>query len=371
MPGRFKILLACIILSIFLGINPTNAQLLQDSASMNLIRKNIDCIYNLQFNKAQEIYLKILKSYPGHPVVFLLRGLQTYWKNYPLQATNPAHISFEEDLRQCIRLSEKNKIADYEAEYLLNNLCARGMLLKYYDDNSLTLEVVPLAIGTYSHVRHSFVFTNICTDLQYYRGVYNYYREVYPLVYPIYKPLVLLFPPGNMKTGLTELHNAAMNGLVLRAESYFLLTWIYLNFENKYQQALIYSRSLHELYPDNAAYLALYIKNLLLLKNYNEAEKLVTASLKDTENKYLQAQLIIFKGILLEKKYHDNNQAQQYYNSGLSKISSYGVYGNECAAYACFGLSRISTSKNEKDTGKKYRVKAVKLAPFKKITFDK
>jgi hypothetical protein len=125
------------------------------------------------------------------------------------------------------------------------------------------------------------------------------------------------------------------------------------------------------MYPDNPLYIALYIKNLLLMKYYDEAEKLIIHLQKETENKFLQAQLIIFQGILQEKKYHDNHLAQQYYTSGISKITFFGAYGNEYKAFAYFGLSRISYARSEKADGKKYRLKAMKLGDFKKINFDK
>ena len=371
MSGRIKILMTSIVVLLFLGTNTSNAQLFQDSTTMNLIKRDIDCIYNQQFDIAGEINLKIGKLYPGHPVTFLLKGLLTYWKYYPLLNLNPAHLSFEEDLRQCIRLSEKKINGDYKAEYLLTNLCARGMLLKFYDDNNLSLEVIPLVTGSYKYLRESFSYTKECSDLYYYTGVYNYYIEAYPTVYPVYKPLALLFPPGNMKKGLKEIHFAAQNAVVLRAESNFILIWIYLNFENKYSQALSFCKTLHEMYPDNTLYIALYIKNLLLMKYYDEAEKLIIHSQKEVENKYLQAQLIIFQGILQEKKYHNINIAQQYYNSGLSRITLFGLYGKEYEALAYFGLSRISYARNEKTEGKKYRQKAMKLGDFKKINFDK
>ena len=370
MSGRIRIIMTSIVLSIFLGTNTSMAQILQDSGSLKLIKKDIDCIYNLEFENAREITKKITKSYPDHPVVFLLKGLLTYWGNYPMLYTNPARISLEEDLRQCIRLSERNRNTSYKAEYLLSNLCARGLLIKFYDDNNLVMKVIPLAVKTYKHIRQSFTFAGDCTDLYYYTGVYNFYRESYPKVYPVYKPLVSLFPPGDMKSGLKQLNTSAVDAVVLRGESYFLLTMIYLNFEYKYQLALHYSRPLHEMYPDNVLYFAQYIKNLLLLKKYDEAEKLVIASLKGTGNKYYQAQLNIFKGILQEKKYHDNALAQQYYSSGISRIAPYGEYGNEYAAYAYFGLSRISYTKSDNTSGKKYREKAMKLGSYKKMTFD-
>lgn len=84
------------------------------------------------------------------------------------------------------------------------------------------------------------------------------------------------------------------------------------------------------------------------MKQYDEAEKLILASYEEEGNKYFQAQLMILKGILQEKKYHDNKMAQQYYAKGISDISLFGKYGNEFAAYAYFGLSRISESNNEK-----------------------
>ena len=107
------------------------------------------------------------------------------------------------------------------------------------------------------------------------------------------------------------------------------------------------------------------------MKYYDDAEKLIVHSQKELENKYFQAQLIIFQGIIQEKKYHDIHLAQEYYTSGISKLAPYGVYGAEYVAYAYFGLSRISYMRSGKNEGKKYRQKAMKLGDFKKINFDK
>ena len=135
--------------------------MLQDTATLNLVRKDVDYIYNLQFDSAREVYTKIIKSYPGHPIVYLLKGIMTYWENYPMLHTSPSHDSFEEDMRQCIRLSETNINPDNEEEYLLADLCARGMLLTFYDDNDLIMEVIPLTISTYKHLRHAFDFVSV------------------------------------------------------------------------------------------------------------------------------------------------------------------------------------------------------------------
>ena len=371
MSERKKIILKWTGLFFFLVSIPLKAQLLQDTTALNLVKKDIDHIYNLQFNEAHEDYNHIARLYPNHPIVYLLRGMMTYWENYPMLHTSDFHNSFEEDMHECIRLSEANTNSSFEAEYLLANLCARGMLLTFYDDNDLILEVTPLTISTYKYLRRAFDFSSSCADLYYFTGTYNYYREAFPKTYPVYKSLAFLFPHGNMEAGLKQLKIAAKNSVVLNAESAYLLIWIYLGYENKLPESLYYCKALNEKYPENALYLAICIRNLLLMKYYDEADKLISSFPEEGGNKFFQAQFLILKGILQEKRYKNKKLAEQYYNKGISAISVFGKYGNEYAAYAYFGLSRVTNDNGEKHTHKIYRKEALKLADFKKIDFDK
>lgn len=370
-PLKVKKILKSIGLSLFLTSNSINAQFLQDTAAMNLLRKNIDYIYNMQFNNAHKGSARMSGLYPGHPFIYLYRGFLTYWENYPLLQANTSHVSFEEDLRQCIKISETNDNPAYEAEYLMANLCARGMLLSFYVDNGLIMEVIPLTISTYKYLRRAPDYTLNCSDLYYFTGIYNYYREAYPKIHPVYKSLALLFPPGDMEKGLKELHIAGINSVVLRAESNYLLAWIYSFYENNYGEAILYCKTLCEEFPENLLYFTTYLKHLLLMKQYDEAEQLLLASPGKAENNYFRAQLTIIKGIIQEKKYLNNKLAQQYYNEGISDISIFGKYGNEYSAYAYFGLSRISETNGERETSRIYRKEALKLSDFKRINFDK
>jgi len=370
MSGKFKIIIKYIALLLILSSASLNAQLLQDTTALTLVKKDIDYIYNLKFNNAREVYTRISQLYPAHPIVFLLRGIIIYWENYPMTSASPAVVSFEDDMNQSIRLSEKNDNPDYDAEYLLADLCARGMLLSFYADNNLTMKVIPLTTGTYKYLKHAMNLTSPISDLYYFTGLYKYYREAYPEIHPIYKSLAFMLMHGDTKTGLKELQIASEKSVLLRADSYLTLTGIYSGFENKYSEALYYSKSLYELYPDNVLYLATYIKNLLLMKQYDEAEYLITASSEEAGNNFSRAQLIILKGIIQEKKYRDNNLAMQYYNNGILNISNFGRYGNEYAAYAYFGLSRINKTTGDKQASMKYWKIAMKLASFKSINFD-
>jgi tetratricopeptide (TPR) repeat protein len=216
----------------------------------------------------------------------------------------------------------------------------------------------------------SFNYTSACTDLYYFTGVYNYYRDAYPRIYPVYKPLAMLFPSGDEKTGLEQLNISAVNSIVLRAESLYLLVYIYTNFENDYRKSLGYAKTLYELYPNNTEFTASYLRNLLLLKNYDEAIRIIDSVREISAGRFFQAQISIFRGIIQEKRYHDNASASQYYNRGISEISHFGSYGNEYAAYGYFGLSRICEANGDKRESQMYHREAMKLADFEKVDFD-
>ena len=221
-----------------------------------------------------------------------------------------------------------------------------------------------------NYIKRAFDFTSTYSDFLYFTGLYNYYREAYPQAYPVYKPIALLFPEGNKLKGLKDLQIAASTSIELKAEALSILSWICIGFENNYPQAVYFSKSLHDLYPDNPEYFAQYIKNLLLVKEYDEAEKQISSFDITNKSLYYQALDDILNGILKEKKYYDNSLAQQLYNKGLVTISPYGTFGNEFAAYAYFGLNRISEANGDKINMKIFRKKALELASFKKVNFD-
>ena len=370
MNTRYKISIIFIWIVSCLCTSSLNGQFLKDSTSINLIKKGTDYVYNFEFNNAEKVNTEIRKLYPGHPVTYLFNGMITYWKNYPLSATSAARQSFEDDMRKCIELCEKNQDPSVESEILLINLCARGFLLLFYTDNDLSFEVFPIASSTYQCIRRSFEFTTRYSDFFFFTGVYKYYREAYPEAHPVYKTLAFLFPKGSKIEGLSELLIVAKNSIILKAEAYSFLTQIFISFENNYRQATFYSKSLHEIYPENPEYLGSYIKNLLLIKQYDEAENEIISSIELFKNPFFQTQVTIFEGILQEKKYHDLKKAQQLYLKGIKDISVFRRYGEEYAAYAYFGLSRISELNGDTDNEKIYHKLALKLADFKKIDFN-
>jgi|WetSurMetagenome_2_1015567.scaffolds.fasta_scaffold17666_3 hypothetical protein len=349
---------------------PLQAQVLRDTATLRLICKEVDCIYDFKFTQANDIYHSIKSTYPEHPITYILRGLLTYWESYPLTVTSPGRISFESDMRHAIELSEKKSHTSDAGEYLLCNLGARGLLLLFYADNDQNMEVISLASGTYSLLRKSFDYTNSYADFYFFTGLYNYYREAYPEAHPVYRPLARLFPKGDIAKGLKELGLASRGAIVLKGEAFSFLNLICINYENNFKEASLYAKSLYELYPANIQYYADYVKNLLLIKDYDEAEKLLNAGKSKISNVFVLAQFTVYEGIVAEKKYHKLMEAEELYKKGIRDISPFGPVGNEISAYAYFGLSRISDENDVKHYRKLYRKQALELTSYKKINFD-
>lgn len=351
------------------GISGTGGQIFSDSASLYLIKDGADKLYNFQFREAEESFHKVSLNYPGHPANLLLSALMKYWRNYPLLQSSQISKGFVNDLELCIELCESKEHQGDDEEYLMVNMCARGMLLLYYSDNGISSDVFKLAATTYPYIRDALDKTSEYADFYVFTGLYNYYREAYPEAYPIYKALAFLFPGGDKKKGLEQLKLAGQNSIVLRAEAYSFLSYILTNFENDYTRSTETSKILYELYPVNPQYKIAYIKNLLLSRKYDEAELVINTKGDGHGNRFYGAQLHICEGILQEKKYFNNKLAVQYYERGLREIASFQNYAREYSAYAYFGLSRISES-NDENARKEYRKKALDLASFKNVNFD-
>ncbi len=82
-------------------------------------------------------------------------------------------------------------------------------------------------------------------------GIYNYYRDVIPDLYPFVKPVVILFPSGDKEKGLNQLKIAAEKGKYANYEATYFLMQTLFHFEKQYSQALPLALKLYNKFPDN------------------------------------------------------------------------------------------------------------------------
>ncbi|MFO7657277.1 MAG: hypothetical protein R6W78_09435 [Bacteroidales bacterium] len=365
-----KLLSLCIFI-FWLQKIELKGQILHDPETFARIEKGVENIYNCRFNEAKADYRFIKSKYPNHAVPNLFKALVIYWEFYPLIPGSEEGRQFIYNLELCLQQAEKVlKKNENDAENVLAGLGALGLMLLYYADNGQTRNVISLAAPTYQYVMKSFNFTKEYPDFYFITGLYNYYREAYPEAKPIYKPVVLFFPHGDKPLGLKQLKIAADSAIFLKAEAISFLSGIYLSFEKNPQYASFYSKKLTLKFPGNIKFQTDHIKDLLLDKKYQRAEKMLDTIIYPAHSRYLQMRIDCFRAILYEKVYANDKKAEQYYQMTINKSEEYKDYANEFRSYAYFGLSRIYSRKGDLKTMKRYRKQAESNAVFADIDFD-
>lgn len=349
----------------------SGGQVLQDAQAINNLRKGVNHIYNYEFDQAQAVALYLEKKYPNHSVSYLFKGMIIYWQYFPVIPGTWAAKQFEDNLQKGLELAEqKLKTNGSNAENVLSAIGNAGLLLLFYADNGQSGKVISMAPKTYQWVMNSFNYTHTYKDFYFVTGLYNYYREAYADAHPIYKPLMAFFPHGDKKLGLKQLKISADSAIFLKAESVNFLSGIYQSFELDPANAILYSRKLRNAFLQNPQFVACYIRDLLVIQKYGEAESLLNNMPYSSLNAYHQAQADVFRGIIQEKRYDNPKEAEPLYWSGISKVQAYGEFGEEFAAYAYFGLSRIYLKAGNTKASRQYRKQARDLSVYDHVNFD-
>jgi len=186
----------------------------------------------------------------------------------------------------------------------------------------------------------------------------------------VYKPVMVFFPHGNKKLGLQQLKIGADSAIFLKAESATFLAGIYQSFEKDPYRALVFSKKLADAFKNNHQFRFSFIRDLLILKRYDEAEKVINGRDYGAMTGYYQAQANIYKGIIQEKKYKNAAMAGQLYRAGISKAEPYGDIAEEYMAYAYYGLSRLSAAGGDEKASRQYHKQAKDLSDFDHVNFD-
>jgi tetratricopeptide (TPR) repeat protein len=240
------------ILIIFLFTDFVKAQ---DARFDSLVNSGIKQIYNIKFPEAEQTFRSLIADYPDHPAGRFFLSMIDWWKillDFDSEEHDEIFLQKLEDvIFQCDNLLEKNS-ENVDALFLKGGAIGfRGRLranrkswLKAADDGRDALPIVERAANLKPD--------NV--DVQLGFGIYNYYAEVIPEEYPIIKPLMLFFPPGDKEKGIEQLKNTAENGKYARYEAQYFLMTLYYNYENNPYKAEEYAEMLTKEFPDNPVF---------------------------------------------------------------------------------------------------------------------
>ena len=221
-----------------------------------LIKSGLDKTYNFEFDSAEKIYAQVKVKYPLNPAYNFLMALNSYWKmfyfnNYKEKSSE--YLKFLEDALQ--QTEQLDKIAHNNPETIFFYLAIHSSFALYFVQNKEKMKAVGSAKKTYDNIRNGYPLKEKYAELYFSSGIYDFYREQYPITHPVYKSFLWMFAPGSKQKGLQELLMASKYSVFSRTEAKFYLVMILLKYENDPTGALLHADGLIKQYPKNMNFL--------------------------------------------------------------------------------------------------------------------
>ncbi len=348
MRNLFFILLALLPLKAF-----NQTAFLDDSVATRIIRKGINHIYNHEFDES-DLYLDSLQIlYPDHPTIPFYKGMQLYWKNFPVPQDGDISDQFVQYIERSIALSDKFLEKDkMDIEGVFFDLAARSFLVMYYADNGHPMKCFPHLNDVYRQLMKAFELQDQFNEFYFFTGLYNYYIEAYPEAHPVYKPITRLFKNGDKESGLRMLDYAFRNTYFMKVEASHFLVIIYLGFEHNYPKALSYAEQLYSSFHNNSYFYAKYIEMLIVNEEFDLARNHIDSLIK--MDRFSKMKALIYLGLYEEGKNRNMEKAKRYFLQGIKEAETFGDYAGYTVAYAYLGMSRYYEKKGNLKKAKEY-----------------
>ena len=234
---------------------PARAQWTADPVIESHIQRGIHFVHDLSFDSAKGEFNQITKAEPDQPVGYFLLATVEWWRI----AVDPDNKNYDERfhslLDKVVDLSEAQlKKNDHDVAALFfkgGGLGYRGRLHALRSD---WVQAAKSGQEALSIVQEAHRLAPDNYDILFGVGVYDYYAEVIPELYPVVKPLMIFFPKGDKRRGLDELRKAAQDGKYAKTEAAFFLAQILVNHEKQFDEAAAIAAKLHQEFPHNVLY---------------------------------------------------------------------------------------------------------------------
>jgi tetratricopeptide (TPR) repeat protein len=218
-------------------------------------KQGIDLVYNLEFERAEQEFQRLITAYPRHPAGYFFIAMVDWWRilmdidNESLDDRFIAKLDVVID--KCDSILDVNPDDVTALFFKGGSLGFRGRLranrgswVKAANDGRIAL---PIAQRAYKIAPGNF-------DILLGIGIYNYYAEAIPEQYPIVKPLMIFFPSGDKKKGVEQLTLAAANAKYAATEAGYFLRQLNYTHEKQFDKALEISQKLFAQFPNNVVF---------------------------------------------------------------------------------------------------------------------
>jgi hypothetical protein len=233
-------------------------------------------------------------------------------------------------------------------------MASQGLLAESYSDAGRSFKAVGAAKRAYNYIKKGSAKLDEFKEFYLTTGLYNYYREYYPDAYPIYKPFMSFFMKGDKVKGIRQLEKAAREASISHVIAQYYLSYIYMRYEYIPSKALRQGRILHQQYPNNELFSAIYLETLIINNRYKEALPIAKKLQKNT-SPYLMIYGDVFLGVISEKYLKNIPQAKKLYRHSLYLNEKYDMDRTHLEAFAYLGLGRIYEMEKDPDARKYFK----------------
>jgi tetratricopeptide (TPR) repeat protein len=336
-----------------------------DKNGLQQVEQITNLIYNNQHQQVQQQLKQLESKVPlSHPVFPMLRALNLYWQDAPMHTASPHFEEFTQHLRQTIKQSEAYLERDQDKTMVnFMALSAHSLLTRFHADRGNYLDAVGEAKNAYSYMKKGFDLASEYKEFYFPVGLYNYYREKYPELHPVYKPFMFFFRSGDKAKGLQQLELSARQNIFTKPEAGVFLAHIYLYYENSPDKALQSVQQLHEEFPQNRMFRAQLAESMLATGAYAKALPHIRFLLQQPDPFYQMAGQL-FQAVYSEKAQRDPEMAFSYYQKAIKTAAHLNYMANVYRSMAYAGLGRFYARKNDKSSARAAYEKALNLASY-------
>lgn len=354
-------------ITIFITIFPAFAQksISPGGETYKLIEQALQHLYNAEIGEATRLTEQVSQLAPEHPVYPMLRALAIRATYFPINTGSREFASMKKYLYETLEKSEemlKKDKSQPEANFFA--LASYGLLAMYENEDGNFLKAVGLAKDAYKYLKKGFELKEKYPEFYFSTGLYNYYREKYPELHPVYKPFTWFFKSGNVALGLQQIEKSSRESVFMQAEALDYLTHIYLRYENKPESSVKFARSLIEQYPENLHFITLYVDASIASERFQGLDVYIVKLMRN-DRPYYKMLGELFMAMILEKRENKWQAAEEYYVQSLTTGKGLkSDEGENYRSYAYAGLARIALHENKFDQAEKLYEKALAAAQY-------
>ena len=349
-----------------LGVVHLSAQVFEPGKIQDLVKKGSDHIYNAAPDSAEFYISKAEKLIPDHPVIPLMRAMTILWTNIPT-ISEDLFLEMEVQLDSAIFLAKERDPDLEDPEMIFFAMASHGLLTEYYAEQDQTMKAVGEANRAYGLMKKGFKIVDEHPEFLLTTGLYNYFREKYPEMHPIYKPLTWFFRSGDKELGLEQLERACSESFLTTVEAHVYLSYIHLRYEFNPKIAQKYLSELCSLYPNNYYAKAKYLESLANPDDFKNVPITVIYSLITHESPYYKLAGYVFLGYFEEKVIQNKVKAEYAYRLGIQYGEEIPNHGEFFKSFGYLGLGRVLVDKKEKEEAKNLLTLSMKFAETEQV----